>query len=66
MATTKKGLNRTAVENFLGTLSGNCSADMTNARADARSYGWSSTTLGAIMKGIAKHYQAAARAKAVV
>lgn len=45
-----------AVDNFLASLSGDSRADFENARADARSYGWNSATLEAVINGIAAHY----------
>lgn len=55
----KAGINRTAVDNFLGTLDGlTASEAFGNLNADARSYGWNAATRTAISNGIAKHFQA--------
>jgi hypothetical protein len=48
-------INRVAVANFLASLTGlTLHEAFTNARMDARSYGWNDATLKAIIDGIAR------------
>ena len=50
-------VDRVAVGNFLASLDGLTAHEaFTNARMDARSYGWGAPTLKAIIDGIAKHF----------
>lgn len=48
----RHGVKKIAVENFLGTISGNRGNDEGNLRADALLYKWNSATVKAIRAGI--------------
>lgn len=49
----RKGVKRTAVENFLGTLGGSSREEaLVNLELDARSYKWTAKTVKAINDGI--------------
>jgi hypothetical protein len=49
----RKGVKRTAVENFLGTIVGSRSTDARrNLQTDARVYKWNAPTVNAISAGI--------------
>jgi hypothetical protein len=57
----RKGVKRTAVENFLGTLgsegpSGKSGA-LRNLYSDAASYKWNAATISAISRGIALYFK---------
>ena len=51
-----KGVRRVAVENFLGTLSGDRGADLRNQGLDSRLYRWNMQTCAAIRTGIKLAY----------
>lgn len=54
----RNGVKRTAVENFLGTVSGLSYNDaVANCMQDARDYRWSSETVAAIREGLAIHFR---------
>lgn len=50
----KPKVKRIAVENFLMSMSDDCSANYENARMDKELYHWNAPTFNAIMKGISK------------
>lgn len=52
----RPGTRRTAIENFLGTLSGDQAADLANLVMDRKLYDWDEKTVHAIRAGIALAY----------
>jgi hypothetical protein len=53
----RKEVESVSVANFLASLDGLGMHDAyENARADARSYGWSDATLKAVIDGIGEHF----------
>ncbi len=53
----RKGVKRTAVENFLGTVHGLTHQEaVANCVQDARSYRWSPETSGTIREALAIHF----------
>lgn len=53
----RPGVNRVAVENFLGSLEGMTYQEaVANCEMDARIYGWNHETVGAIREGLIEHF----------